>query len=137
MYIIPSPIESYDLPMLSGHTAVKRYRRTCSCLIQYGYGKASAHTMAVGYSYTGTMTSPIKGSKGLFKNSRSHSLLSTAFPYHRFLTTIMPDERSPLLQNRQEQDGEINYLAGNEPEQAAIHASGSTDAEQQQTAVYS
>ena len=51
----------------------------------------------------------------------------------------MADERSPLLQNGREHDGEIEYSAINEPEQAdsvAIH--GSTDAEaaeQQQTAV--
>ena len=48
----------------------------------------------------------------------------------------MADERSPLLQNGREHDGEIDYSAVNEPEPAAIH-DGSTDAdaEQQQTAV--
>ena len=48
----------------------------------------------------------------------------------------MADERSPLLQNGRENDGEIGYTAVNDPEQAdsvAIH--GSTDAEQQQTVV--
>ena len=50
----------------------------------------------------------------------------------------MPDERSPLLQNGREHDGEINYSAVNEAEQAdsvAIHRS--TDAEQQQPVVAS
>ena len=49
----------------------------------------------------------------------------------------MADEHSPLLQNgREHHDGEIDYSAVNEPEQAdsvAIH--GSTDAEQQQQTV--
>ena len=49
----------------------------------------------------------------------------------------MPDERSPLLQNGQELDGELNYLAVNEPEhwQAAIHASGSMDSDAEQQTV--
>ena len=61
------------------------------------------------------------------------------FPYQHLLIAIMADERSPLLQNGREHDGEIEYSAINEPEQAdsvAIH--GSTDAEaaeQQQTVV--
>ena len=48
----------------------------------------------------------------------------------------MADERSPLLQNGRDHDGEIDYSAVNAPEQidsVAIH--GSSDAEQQQTAV--
>ena len=48
------------------------------------------------------------------------------------LIAIMTDERSPLLKNRRERDGEIDYSAVNEPEQidsVAIH--GSSDAEQQ------
>ena len=48
----------------------------------------------------------------------------------------MADERSPLLQNGREHDGEINYSAVNEPEQAdSVIIHGSTDTEQHQTAV--
>jgi hypothetical protein len=48
----------------------------------------------------------------------------------------MADERSPLLQNGREHDGEIDYSAVNEPEQVdSVEIHGSTDAEQQQTVV--
>ena len=59
--------------------------------------------------------------------------MSAPFPHQYLPTAKMPDERSPLLQNGLEQDDEIDYLAVNEPEQHPIHASGSTDTEQQQT----
>ena len=50
----------------------------------------------------------------------------------------MADERSPLLQNGQVHDNEIDYSAVNEPEQVdsvAIHGSTDSDAEQQQTVI--